>query len=47
MATVVLVVDMVRGFADEVIPKEVEGQPVAKRGRIPGVIANPRLQRAI
>ncbi|MDP2949650.1 MAG: nicotinate phosphoribosyltransferase [Chloroflexota bacterium] len=27
--------------------KEVEGQPVAKRGRIPGVIANPRLQRAI
>jgi nicotinate phosphoribosyltransferase len=27
--------------------KEVEGRPVAKRGRIPGIIANPRLQRAI
>jgi nicotinate phosphoribosyltransferase len=27
--------------------KEVEGKPVAKRGRIPGIIANPRLQRAI
>jgi len=27
--------------------KEVEGQPVAKRGRIPGIIANPRLQRAM
>jgi len=27
--------------------KEVEGKPVAKRGRIPGMIANPRLQRAI
>jgi nicotinate phosphoribosyltransferase len=27
--------------------KEVEGKPVAKRGRIPGTIANPRLQRAI
>jgi nicotinate phosphoribosyltransferase len=27
--------------------KEVEGRPVAKRGRIPGAIANPRLQRAI
>jgi nicotinate phosphoribosyltransferase len=27
--------------------KEVEGRPVAKRGRIPGMIANPRLQRAI
>ncbi len=27
--------------------KEVEGKPVAKRGRIPGIIANPRLHRAI
>jgi nicotinamidase-related amidase len=27
--------------------KEVEGRPVAKRGRIPGVIANPRLYRMI
>ena len=27
--------------------KEVEGKPVAKRGRIPGIIANPRFQRAI
>lgn len=27
--------------------KEVEGRPVAKRGRIPGIIANPRLHRAI
>jgi hypothetical protein len=27
--------------------KEVEGKPVAKRGRIPGIITNPRLQRAI
>jgi nicotinate phosphoribosyltransferase len=27
--------------------KEVEGKPLAKRGRIPGVIANPRLHRAI
>jgi len=27
--------------------KEVEGKPIAKRGRIPGIIANPRLQRAI
>ncbi len=27
--------------------KEVEGRPVAKRGRIPGIIANARLQRAI
>ena len=27
--------------------KEVEGRPVAKRGRIPGIIANPRLRRAI
>jgi len=25
----------------------VEGKPGAKRGRIPGVIANPRLHRAI
>ena len=27
--------------------KEVEGKPVAKRGRIPGIIVSPRLQRAI
>ena len=27
--------------------KEVEGRPVAKRGRIPGIIVNPRLQRVI
>ena len=27
--------------------KEVEGKPLAKRGRIPGIIANPRLRRAI
>jgi nicotinate phosphoribosyltransferase len=27
--------------------KEVEGKPLAKRGRIPGIIANPRLHRAI
>jgi len=27
--------------------KEVEGKPLAKRGRIPGIIPNPRLQRAI
>ncbi len=27
--------------------KEVEGKPVAKRGRIPGIVANPRLHRAI
>ncbi|MGQ9572159.1 MAG: nicotinate phosphoribosyltransferase [Dehalococcoidia bacterium] len=27
--------------------KEVEGKPVAKRGRIPGIIANPRLHRVI
>jgi nicotinate phosphoribosyltransferase len=27
--------------------KEVEDKPVAKRGRIPGIIANPRLHRAI
>jgi nicotinate phosphoribosyltransferase len=27
--------------------KEVEGKPLAKRGRIPGIIANPRLQRAM
>ncbi len=27
--------------------KEVEGKPVAKRGRIPGIIANARLRRAI
>jgi len=27
--------------------KEVESKPVAKRGRIPGIIANPRLHRAI
>jgi nicotinate phosphoribosyltransferase len=27
--------------------KEVEGKPVAKRGRIPGIIANPNLHRAI
>ena len=24
---------------------EVEGRPVAKRGRIPGIILNPRLKR--
>jgi nicotinate phosphoribosyltransferase len=27
--------------------KEAEGRPVAKRGRIPGIIANPRLRRVI
>jgi nicotinate phosphoribosyltransferase len=27
--------------------KEVEGKPLAKRGRIPGIIANPNLHRAI
>ncbi len=27
--------------------KEIEGRPVAKRGRIPGTIANPRLRRVI
>ena len=27
--------------------KEVESKPLAKRGRIPGIIPNPRLQRAI
>jgi nicotinate phosphoribosyltransferase len=27
--------------------KEVEGKPMAKRGRIPGIIANPNLHRAI
>ena len=27
--------------------KEVKGKPVAKRGRIPGIIANPKLHRAI
>jgi nicotinate phosphoribosyltransferase len=24
---------------------EVDGQPIAKRGRLPGITANPRLQR--
>jgi nicotinate phosphoribosyltransferase len=27
--------------------KEVDGQAVAKRGRIPGLIPNPRLKRII
>ncbi len=27
--------------------KEVEGQPIAKRGRIPGITDNPRLKRLI
>jgi nicotinate phosphoribosyltransferase len=27
--------------------KEIEGKPVAKRGRIPGIVANPRLHRII
>lgn len=27
--------------------KEIEGRPVAKRGRIPGIIANPRLKRIV
>ncbi|MCJ7510722.1 MAG: hypothetical protein MUP14_07545 [Dehalococcoidia bacterium] len=27
--------------------KEVERKPVAKRGRIPGIIANPHVYRAI
>jgi nicotinate phosphoribosyltransferase len=25
--------------------KEIEGRPVAKRGRIPGITPNPRLQK--
>jgi len=27
--------------------KEIEGKPVAKRGRLPGIIANPRLKRIV
>ncbi len=27
--------------------KEIEGKPIAKRGRIPGATANPRLKRLI
>ena len=27
--------------------KEIEGKPIAKRGRIPGILANPRLKRLV
>jgi len=38
----------VRGLVrDMYVRALVEGKPVAKRGRIPGIIANPRLHRAI
>ena len=26
---------------------EIDGQPIAKRGRIPGITPNPRLQRVL